>query len=55
MAAPQVYGREEPDVAAQRAVVNVPDPSTSLGSRTVVADYRGPTLKRIAMREPCTR
>ncbi|UAK35190.1 ABC transporter substrate-binding protein [Nocardia asteroides] len=55
MAAPQVYGREEPDVAAQRAVVNVPDPSTSLGSRTVVADYRSPTLMRIAMREPCTR
>ncbi|WP_280263850.1 ABC transporter substrate-binding protein [Nocardia abscessus] len=55
MAAPQIYGRDEPDVAAQRAVVNVPDPSTSLGSRTVVADYRSPTLKRIAMREPCTR
>ncbi|MFE7744856.1 ABC transporter substrate-binding protein [Nocardia sp. NPDC057455] len=55
MAAPQIYGRDEPDVAAQRAVVNVPDPSTSLGSRTVVADYRSPTLKRISIREPCTR
>ncbi|WP_067462340.1 ABC transporter substrate-binding protein [Nocardia amamiensis] len=55
MAAPQVYGRDEPDVAAQRAVVNMPDPTTSLGSRTVVADYRSPTLKRISMHEPCTR
>ncbi|MGO4615503.1 ABC transporter substrate-binding protein [Nocardia sp. 2YAB30] len=55
MAATQIYGRDEPDVATQRAVVNVPDPNTSLGSRTVVADYQGPTLKRIAIHEPCTR
>ncbi|WP_406281327.1 ABC transporter substrate-binding protein [Nocardia sp. NBC_00881] len=55
MAATRIYGRDEPDVAAQRAVVNVPDPNTSLGSRTVVADYQSPTLKRIAIHEPCTR
>ncbi|WP_327109686.1 ABC transporter substrate-binding protein [Nocardia sp. NBC_01730] len=55
MAATQIYGRDEPDVTVQRAMVNVPDPSTSLGSHTVVADYQSPTLKRIAIHEPCTR
>ncbi|MEU7764344.1 ABC transporter substrate-binding protein [Nocardia sp. NPDC049190] len=55
MAAPQSYGRDEPDIAAQRAVINVPDATTSLGSRTVAADYRSPTLQRISLHEPCTR
>ncbi|MEV0297790.1 ABC transporter substrate-binding protein [Nocardia sp. NPDC050710] len=49
------YGAQEPDLAAQRAVISVPDPTAPLGSRTLTPDYRGPTLQRLVMHGPCAR
>ncbi|AXK88170.1 ABC transporter substrate-binding protein [Nocardia farcinica] len=55
MAPQRRYGTDRPDLAAERAVISVPDPDAPLGSRTLAADYRGPTLERITFSGPCAR
>ncbi|MFI9509580.1 ABC transporter substrate-binding protein [Nocardia sp. NPDC052566] len=54
MVATQTYGRAEPDLTAQRAVISVPDPTAPMGSRTLSPDFRGPTMQRLQMHSPCT-
>ncbi|MBF6215119.1 ABC transporter substrate-binding protein [Nocardia puris] len=53
MTAVHNYGADGPDFAAQRAFIGAPDASSPLGSRTVTADYHGPTLDRITLHGPC--
>ncbi|MEV0028420.1 ABC transporter substrate-binding protein [Nocardia sp. NPDC050793] len=55
MAAVHNYGAGEPDLTTQRAVIGVPDANAPMGSRTLLPDFRGPTLQRVTLHGPCAR
>ncbi|MBH0775604.1 ABC transporter substrate-binding protein [Nocardia bovistercoris] len=53
MASVTTYGGPGPNLAAQQAVVNTPDPDAPLGSRTLDPTYHGATLEKITLTGPC--